>query len=190
MTLPYRAPNGGYYAYKKAPAKPGPLNHWQPPIKSARIEFDDQMRLHLHRKRHVGQSGDAGELRRHLGVIDFEEVGHVALGKLDRFQNRGELPGGFLDLDHIADLHLEARDVDAAAVHLDVAVVDELPRREHRRHELGAIDDRVETALQQSHHVGAGVALEAAGLLVDAAELPLGNVAVIAAQLLLGLELH
>ena len=36
----------------------------------------------------------------------------------------------------------------------------------------------------------AAVALEPPCFLVDAAELPLGNVAVIAAQLLLGLELH
>src|ERR1700674_3460810 len=61
------------------------------PIESARIEFDDQMRLHLHRERHVGQMRDAGVFRRHLGVIDLEEVGHVALAELDRFQNDGEL---------------------------------------------------------------------------------------------------
>jgi hypothetical protein len=59
--------------------------------KSARIEFNDQMRLHLDRERHVRQSGDAGELCRHLGVIDFEEIGHVALGKLNGFQNGSEL---------------------------------------------------------------------------------------------------
>src|SRR5258705_8266794 len=81
----------GHDEPKKAPAKPGPSIHWMPPIKSARIEFDDQMRLHLDREGHVRQSGDAGELRRHLGVIDFEEIGHVALGKLNGFQNGGEL---------------------------------------------------------------------------------------------------
>jgi|SRR5450759_5389189 len=59
--------------------------------KSARIEFDDQMRLHLYRERHVGQVRDTRELRRHLGMIDFEEVGDVALGELVRFQNDGEL---------------------------------------------------------------------------------------------------
>ena len=74
---------------QKAPAKPGPLIATT--LKSARIEFDDQMRLHLHRERHVGQSRDADELRRHLGMIDFEEVGHVALGELACFQNHGEL---------------------------------------------------------------------------------------------------
>jgi hypothetical protein len=34
-----------------------------------------------------------------------------------------------------------------------VAVVDELARREHGRHELGAIDDGVEPALQQADQV-------------------------------------
>src|SRR5437762_59314 len=55
------------------------------------ILFDDQMRLHLDREGHIRQSGDAGELGRHLGVIDLEEIGHVALGKLNGFQNGSEL---------------------------------------------------------------------------------------------------
>ena len=71
-----------------------------------------------------------------------------------------------------------------------MTVVDELARREHRRHELGAIDDRIEALLEHADHVRAGVALLAAGFRIDAAELLLGNVAVVAAQLLLGLELH
>src|SRR5262249_11428689 len=56
--------------------------------------------------------------------------------------------------------------------------------------ELGAIDDRIESALQKSHHMGAGVTLETARFRIDAAELALGDVAVIAAQLLLGAQLH
>src|SRR6185312_15962600 len=70
------------------------------------------------------------------------------------------------------------------------AVVDELPRGENGRHEFGAEDERIETTLEQPDHVRTGVALLAARFLIDAAELPLGNVAVIAAQFLLGLELH
>src|SRR6185437_6464575 len=58
------------------------------------------------------------------------------------------------------------------------------------RHEFGAEDHRVETALEQADHVRAGVALQAAGFGVNAAKLLFGNVAVIAAQFLLGLELH
>jgi len=66
---------------------------------------------------------------------------------------RGELLRGVLDLDDVADLDLVARDVDALAVHLDVAVVDELARGEHGRHELGAIDHGVEPALEQADQV-------------------------------------
>src|SRR6202161_1263428 len=125
------------YPNKKAPAKPGPFVSVTPPTKSARIEFDDQMRLHLHRERHVRQRRDAGEFRRHLGVVDFEEIRHVALGKLERLQNVGKLLRGLLDLDEVADLYLEARDIDAAAVHLDVAMIDELACGEHGGDEFG-----------------------------------------------------
>ena len=52
-------------------------------------------------------------------------------------------------------LEAEARDVHPAAVDLDVAMVDELPRREHRGHELGAIDHRVQPALQEADQMGA-----------------------------------
>ena len=68
-------------------------------------------------------------------------------------------------------------------------MVDELARGEHRRHELGAIDHRVEPALQQADQVGARVALHAHRLHIVLVELALGNVAVIALELLLGLEL-
>ena len=53
------------------------------------------MRLHLHGERHVRQMRDAVELRRHLGVIGLDEVGHVALAELAGFQNDRELFGGF-----------------------------------------------------------------------------------------------
>src|SRR4051812_24846339 len=66
---------------EKGPGKTGAFFASIRAERSARIEFDDQMRLHLHRERHVRQRGDAGELRRHLAVIDLEEVGHVALGE-------------------------------------------------------------------------------------------------------------
>src|SRR5262249_32298953 len=93
-------------------------------------------------------------------------------------------------LDHVADLAAEARDIDAAAVHLDVAVVDELARGEDGRHHLGAVDDRVEPALQERDQVRAGVALHADRFLVDAAELAFGDVGVVALELLLGAQLH
>jgi hypothetical protein len=125
------------------------------------------MRLHLHRERQVRQRRDAAELRGHLAVIGFDEIRHVTLAELACFQNVGELLGGFLDLDEVAGLELVARDVDAAAVHLDVAVIDELARGEHGGDELGAIDHRVETALEQADQVLTGVALHPAGLDID-----------------------
>src|SRR5262249_46339437 len=70
------------------------------------------------------------------------------------------------------------------------AVADELARGEHRGHELRPVDHGIEPALQQPDHVGAGIALHADGLGVDAAELALGDIAVIAAQLLLGPQLN
>ena len=90
----------------------------------------------------------------------------------------------------VADLHLEARDVDAAAVHLDVAVIDELARGEHGGDELGAIDHGVETALEQADQVFTGIALHPAGFDIDAVKLALGDVGVVALQLLLGAQLH
>ena len=58
------------------------------------------------------------------------------------------------------------------------------------RHELRAVDDRVEAALQQADQVLAGVAAQPLGLGVDAAELLLGQVAVVALELLLGAQLR
>src|SRR5262245_30072790 len=157
---------------------------------SARIELDHQVRLHLHGVGHLGELRDAHELRRHLGVVDLDVVRYVALAEPGRFEHQRELLRLVLELDQVADLDPIARDGDAPAVDLDVAVVDELACREHRGDELGAIDHGIEPALEQPDHVRAGIALHADGLGVDAAELPLGDIAVIAAQLLLGAQLH
>ena len=59
-----------------------------------------------------------------------------------------------------------------------------------RRDELAAVDDRVEAALEQADQVLAAVALQADRLGVVLAELLLGNVAVIALELLLGAQLR
>src|SRR5262249_38088057 len=47
-----------------------------------------------------------------------------------------------------------------------------------------------ELALKQPDHMGTGIVFHADGFGVDAVELPLGNIAVIAPQLLLGAQLH
>ena len=68
-------------------------------------------------------------------------------------------------------------------------MVDELTRRKDRRHELRPVDDGVEPTLEQADEVVARVALHADRLRVVLAELLLGDVAVVALHLLLGLEL-
>ena len=148
------------------------------------------MRLHLHRIGYLAKVRDTGELRRHFLVVDLDVIRHVALGERCRLHHERELFRLLLDLDHVADLHAHARDGDALAVHGDMAVADELTRRKYGRHELGPVDHGIETPLQQPDQVGAGIALHPDRLVVDAAELLLGNIAVVAAQLLLGLELH
>jgi len=70
-----------------------------------------------------------------------------------------------------------------------MAMAHELAGGEDGRHELRAVDDRVETALQQADQDLARVALLAVGFLVDAAELLFGNIAVETLELLLGAEL-
>ncbi len=67
-----------------------------------------------------------------------------------------------LHLDHVALLHQERGDVDPAAVDLDVAVIDELARREGGRREFHPVDDRIQPALQQADQVLRGVALAGA----------------------------
>jgi hypothetical protein len=70
-----------------------------------------------------------------------------------------------------------------------MAVAHQLAGGEWRGHEFRAIDHGVETALKQADHVLAGVAGAARRVGVIFAELPLGDVAVIAFELLLGLKL-
>src|SRR5690606_3180226 len=125
----------------------------------------------------------------HLGVVGVDVVRHVTLAEGNRLEHDGELLRGVLDLDDVARLDEVARDVDATAVHAHVAVVDELAGGEDRRHELGAVDDGVQATLEQADEVLARVTTQADGLLVVAAELLLGNVAVVALELLLGAQL-
>ena len=109
--------------------------------------------------------------------------------RLQGLQDQRQLAALGLDLNLVAVLHHVGRDVHPLAVHQDMAVVHELAGGEDGRHELGAVDHRVQAALQHLDEVLAGVALAAPGLLVIAAELALADVAVVALQLLLGGEL-
>ena len=76
------------------------------------------------------------------------------------------------------------------AVHADVAVADQLASGPDRRRELGAEDDHVEAALEQTDEVLRSIALHAGCFDIVLLELFLGDVAVIALQLLLGAQLN
>ena len=88
------------------------------------------------------------------------------------------------DGDDVAGTDPVRRDVDAAAVHEDVAVADDLACLVARRGEAETVDDVVEPALEQAQQVLARDALLAARELVVAAELLLEQ-AVDALRLLL-----
>jgi len=109
-------------------------------------------------------------------MVDLQVVGHVALRERAASSTRA-IWARILDLNEVADLHLERGDVDAAAVDLEMAVVDELARGEHGRNEFGAIDDRVKPALEEADQVGARVALIASPRRKLLVELALGDVA-------------
>src|SRR5439155_24346767 len=106
-----------------------------------------------------------------------------------RLQHHRELARLLLDLDDIAVPQLVGGDGHPAAVDAEMAMADELTGGEHGRHELGTVDDDVEPALEQADQVLAGVALAPRRFLIDAAELALADVAVVALEPLLGHQL-
>src|SRR5690348_7485418 len=71
-----------------------------------------------------------------------------------------------------------------------MAVIDELAGGKNRGNEFGAVDDRIETALQQADQVLAGVATAARRFFVDLAELAFPDIAVVALEPLLGHQLR
>ena len=91
--------------------------------------------------------------------------------------------------DDVALADAVARDVDPAAVDLDVAVADELAGLGPGGRPAGAVHDVVEALLAVAEQVLARHALAAVGLVVEVAELLLGE-AVGEAGLLLLLELQ
>ena len=146
------------------------------------------MRLHLDGVRNVGQLGGAQQLGG-LAFADFDVIGGVAFAALGGFQHQRHFARLGRQFQHIAFLDVIGGDGDAAAVHLHMAVADDLAGGKRGRHELGAVHDRVQAGFQQADHVLAGVAGAAGRIGVILAELALGDVAVIALQFLLGLQL-
>jgi hypothetical protein len=118
-------------------------------------------------------------------VIDFQIFRHITLRALGRVQHHGELLGFLLHLDRVVVLHQVGRNVHALAVHQQMPVGHELPRRERSYRKFQAIGHGVQAPLQDLDQVLRGVALPAHGFLVVLAELLLADVAVVALQLLL-----
>src|SRR5262249_26015936 len=56
--------------------------------RSAAVELDHQVGLHLHGERNLAEAWNAHELGGHLVVVRLDVVGHVALGTLDRLQEQ------------------------------------------------------------------------------------------------------
>jgi hypothetical protein len=83
-------------------------------------------------------------------MVRLDVVGHIALGELNGLKHDGKLARLVADRDHVAFLDPVGRDVDALAVHRDMAVVHELPGGEDRWHELCAVDHGVEPPLEQT----------------------------------------
>src|SRR5262249_22270842 len=129
-------------------------------------------------------------LRRELAAVDLEPRGDGPLvGAADRGRDELELLRLLLERHHVAHADHVARDVEALAVDLHVAVAHELAALGARRGEAHPLDGAVETTLQQREHLLARPAFPAVGLLEVPLELPLEH-AVDATRLLLLAETH
>ncbi len=115
--------------------------------RSARVIFHDQVRFHL--RPGTAPSVTGWQPRKpggHLAVIGLDVVRHFALGELVGFKHQRELGRDF-SRTSMTSPTLTRRIEEMLArlpFDLDVTVIDELAGGEHRRHELGAVDDGVE----------------------------------------------
>src|ERR687887_2276526 len=150
------------------------------------VELDDQ--LLLHRRVDLVPLGPLEDLPREAVVVGLEprgdggrEVGGVADDRRRGAAGR--------DGDDVVRLDLVARDVHPAAVHLEVAVPDELARLRARGCEAEPVDDVVEPGLEHPQQGLTGHARALRRLRVVGAELVLEQ-AVVAARLLLLAQLE
>src|SRR5690606_38929568 len=87
LNWPESEPSRPQYEQRKAPATPGPSKEPWPrsladPSNLRGVVFDDQVRLHLHRVRHVGQFRHAAVTDRETAIAQFQIVGQVTLARL------------------------------------------------------------------------------------------------------------
>src|ERR1017187_293566 len=91
------------------------------------VELDDE--LLVDGQVDVGAGGQGQYLARKVLAVDVQPLhGTLAAGKVARLFEHNQLFRAFADRDLVANLALEGRDVDLAAVYLDVAVANQLAR--------------------------------------------------------------
>src|SRR5690606_5687623 len=91
------------------------------------IELDDQ--LLLNRQRDVGTARPLHHPSGTAALVDRQPVDFAGSGlRLERRLNREDVLALRGQLDLVTGLHLEARHVNLAAIDLDVAVTNDLPR--------------------------------------------------------------
>ena len=97
--------------------------------------------------------------------------------------------GFFLDRNNVAGLDHVRRNVYSFAVDQNVSVVDELTGGKDGRHELGFVNQVVQTGFQNADQVFGRIAASSDRFGIIFAQLFFGNVAVIGFQSLFGLQL-
>src|SRR5690606_22068383 len=157
--------------------------------KLARVELDDQVRLHGDRIGHLVELGHAG-VSHLIRAVRRDVIGNFTFRQALRFDHQCHFLGLVAEADHVAGHDLAAGDVALHTVNADVAVADELASRPHRGCELRAIDHHVEALLEQADQVLARVTLHPRSGLVGGLELLFGDVAVVTLELLLGTQLQ
>src|SRR5512142_1817497 len=141
---------------------------WERPA-LLRVELDDELLLDGH--------GDVFARRRRLDraleptLVQLEPGRHAAaVDRLERLADAHHLARPLLELDLVPGPAQVAGDVHLAAVHLEVAVADQLARLVAGVGEAQAEDHVVEPQLQRLEQVLAGLALGGGGVLVGVAE--------------------
>src|SRR5262245_55344998 len=139
-----------------------------------RVELDDE--LLADRQRHVVACRHRLDHAFEGVLVELDPSRHAA--PLDRAERLDDAAHGarlLAHLDRVVGAHQVRRDVDPAAVDLEVAVPHQLARLGVVAGEAHPVDHVVEPALEQLDEVVAGHALPARRLVVVAAELALGD---------------
>src|SRR5262245_34436887 len=134
------------------------------------VELDDQPLLDGNRERDLVALGETRH--RALELVRVAVQVRRRIGReLDRLAHVDEVLGLVRELDGVLGLDLGARDVDPAAVHLDVAVADELAGLPLGQREPEPEDHGIEAGLELSEELLARDPGLATGALVVAAHL-------------------